>query len=267
MNEKLTDDEVQHSFARQVALFSGTDSPFASRSTLATRWVEPLEPDMIVLDVACGAGHVAEDIAPQVRQVVGLDLTTDLLHVGAERLRAKGLCNVLLQEGNAADLPFLEDSFDLVVCRSALHHFRDPATMVREMARVCRTGGRVAVSDLVAPAPEVRAAYDEVHRHLDPSHMGVLLREELVELLAKEVGPVCFGELNDPGRLSLDYIFSEVSDRDWVKERLNAEIAGGPPSGFGPEAEPETERSLGRLHHRHGPRQSGLTAQEAGRRS
>jgi ubiquinone/menaquinone biosynthesis C-methylase UbiE len=240
MTEMLSDEEVRQSFARRVALFSGTDSPFASRSSLSTRWVEPLEPDMIVLDVACGAGHVAEEIAPKVRQVVGLDLTSDLLRLGAERLRANGLRNVLLQEGNAAELPFLNESFDLVVCRSALHHFRDPATMVREMARVCRTGGRVAVSDLVAPGQEVRAAYDEVHRHLDPSHMGVLLRDELVELLANEVGPVCFGELNDPGRLPLDYIFSEVSDRPWVSTTLTAEVAGGPPSGFYPEAEPGT---------------------------
>jgi ubiquinone/menaquinone biosynthesis C-methylase UbiE len=240
MNEKLSDDEVRKSFARQVALFSGTDSPFASRSSLATRWVEPLEPDMIVLDVACGAGHVAEEIAPKVRQVVGLDLTSDLLRVGAERLHADGLGNVLFQEGNAADLPFLDESFDLVVCRSALHHFRDPAIMLREMARVCRTGGRVAVSDLVAPGEDVRAAYDEVHRRLDPSHMGVLSQDELLEVVAKEVGPVCFGELNGPARLPLDYIFSEVSDRQWVHTTLHEEIAGGPPSGFSPEAEPGT---------------------------
>jgi SAM-dependent methyltransferase len=240
MNEKLSDIEVRQSFARQVGLFSGTDSPFASRSSLSTRWVEPLEPDMIVLDVACGAGHVAEEIAPKVRQVVGLDLTSDLLRVGAERLRASGLRNVLFQEGNAADLPFLNESFDLVVCRSALHHFRDPATMLREMARVCDVGGRVAVSDLVAPGQDVRAAYDEVHRHLDPSHMGVLSQDELVELVAKEVGPVCFGELNDSARLPLDYIFSEVSDRQWVRSTLQEEIAGGPPSGFSPEADPGT---------------------------
>src|ERR1700677_5055594 len=120
MTEMLSDEEVRQSFARQVALFSGTDSPFASRSSLSTRWVEPLEPDMIVLDVACGAGHVAEEIAPKVRQVVGLDLTSDLLRLGQERLKTNGLSNVLLQEGNAAELPFLNGSFDLVVCRSAL---------------------------------------------------------------------------------------------------------------------------------------------------
>jgi ubiquinone/menaquinone biosynthesis C-methylase UbiE len=138
-----------------------------------TSWVEPLDEHMIVLDVACGAAHVAEELAPHVRQVVGLDLTPDLLRLGADRLREAGVGNVLLQEGNAADLPFLDQSFDLVLCRSALHHFRHPSDMVREMARVCRRGGRVVVSDMVAPNAEVKEAFDDVHRHLDPSHMGV----------------------------------------------------------------------------------------------
>jgi ubiquinone/menaquinone biosynthesis C-methylase UbiE len=240
MDEKPSEEEVRQSFARQVGLFSGDDSPFASRSAAATRWVEPLSDDMLVLDVACGAAHVAEEIAPHVRQVVGIDLTPDLLRLGADRLGEAGVSNVLLQEGNATDLPFLDETFALVLCRSALHHFRDPSITVREMARVCRQGGRVVVSDLVAPDAEVRAAYDDLHRKLDPSHMGVLLADELVELLADEVGPIAFAELPDPHRLPLDYIFSQVSDREAVRSALAAELDGGPPSGFEPALDPET---------------------------
>jgi SAM-dependent methyltransferase len=243
MHELPSDEEVRQSFARQVALFSGTDSPFASRSSAdraPSSWVEPLDEHMIVLDVACGAAHVAEELAPHVRQVVGLDLTPDLLRLGADRLHDAGVGNVLLQEGNAADLPFVDQSFDLVLCRSALHHFRRPSDMVREMARVCRPGGRVVVSDMVAPNAEVKEAFDDVHRHLDPSHMGVLLAEEILELLTHEVGRVSFAELSDPFPLPLDYIFSDVSDRQWVSAALRAEVDGGPPSGFVPQVDPET---------------------------
>ncbi len=240
MDERLSDEEVRQSFTRQVALFSGDDSPFAGRSTASTRWVEPLSEDMVVLDVACGAAHVAEQIAPHVRQVVGIDLTPDLLRLGADRLREAGVPNVLLQEGNASELPFLDGTFDLVLCRSALHHFRNPAGTVREMARVCRPGGRVVVSDLVPPYAAVRDAYDDLHRRLDPSHMGVLLNDEIVELLAKEVGPICFAELPDPHRLPLDYIFSEVSDRPSVRDALAAELEDGRPTGFEPALDPET---------------------------
>ena len=117
---------VRRSFEQQVGIFAGEHSPFARRPHSPLAWLEPLEPDMIVLDVACGAGHVAEQVAPHVRQVVGIDLTPSLLELGAERLREAGITNVLLQESNAAELPFLDASFDLVVCRGAMHHFLHP---------------------------------------------------------------------------------------------------------------------------------------------
>ena len=84
------DHVVRQSFEKQAGLFVGEDSPFARRPASALAWLEPLDPDMIVLDVACGAAHAAEQAAPHVRQVVGVDLTPALLEVGAERLRVGG---------------------------------------------------------------------------------------------------------------------------------------------------------------------------------
>ena len=117
------DEITRRSFTEQTALFTGETAVFAQRRDSTLAWMEPLEPHMIVLDVACGAGHVAEAAAPFVRQVVGVDLTPALLALGSERLRESGVTNVLLQEGNAAALPFVDGSFDLVACRTALHHF------------------------------------------------------------------------------------------------------------------------------------------------
>src|SRR5580692_3131119 len=134
---------VRTSFRQQVGLFSGDDSPFRRRPASMLSWIEPLDADMIVLDVACGAAHVAQVAAPHVRQVVGIDLTAELIMVGAQRLADANMKNVLLQEGNAAALPFVDGSFDLVMCRASVHHFADPETSVAEMARVCRRGGRV----------------------------------------------------------------------------------------------------------------------------
>ncbi len=96
------DDIVRSSFTRQVGLFSGPDSPFVRRAGGTGEQLEPLADDMLVLDVACGAAHASEVVAPAVRQVVGVDLTIDLLALGAARLRDAGIDNVLLQEGNAA---------------------------------------------------------------------------------------------------------------------------------------------------------------------
>ena len=225
---------VRSSFEKQTALFAGEDALFARRSSSALAWLEPLDPEMIVLDVACGAGHAAEQVAPHVRQVVGLDLTRALLELGADRLRDAGITNVLLQEGSAAELPFLDASFDLVACRAALHHVPDPRVVVAEMARVCRPGGRVVAVDMVAPSAEVREAFDALHRRIDPSHAGVLLEGELAELLHSKVGPLTYGETSDPFTLPVDHILTDAADRDAVTSALQAELAGGPATGFDP---------------------------------
>src|SRR3954466_15978999 len=85
------DDVVRRSFDRQVGLFSGPDSPFVRRPAGTLEQLEPLHDGMLVLDLCCGAAHAAEVVAPRVRQVVGVDLTTSLLELGAARLAAAGV--------------------------------------------------------------------------------------------------------------------------------------------------------------------------------
>jgi SAM-dependent methyltransferase len=227
------DDIVRRSFQQQVGLFVGDDSPFARRPASTLAWLEPLRADMIVLDVACGAAHAAEVAAPHVRQVVGLDLTPALLAIGADRLRQAGTTNVLLQEGNARALPFVGSSFDLVFCRTSLHHFPHPEEPVAEMARVCRPGGRVVVSDMVAPGAPVRDAFDDLHRRIDPSHTRALLETELAELLRRVVGPLTYGETSS-ATLPIDVILTDASDREAAMTSLQDDLDGGAATGFAP---------------------------------
>jgi ubiquinone/menaquinone biosynthesis C-methylase UbiE len=228
------DDVVRRSFERQVALFSGPDSPFAQRAAGSLSWIEPLTPDMIILDVACGAAHASDPIAPAVRQVVGIDLTEALLRVGAQRLRHAGISNVLLQEANVESLPFLDESFDVVFCRSSLHHFADPRQAVSEMVRVCRTGGRVVLVDLVAPSADARDLFDHVHRLLDPSHVRTFLERELAQLLPGGIEALTYADTSTI-RLPIDIACTEQSDRDAVLQHLRADLRGdGPPTGFDP---------------------------------
>lgn len=227
------DEVVRRSFEQQVGIFSRPDSPFAVRAETTRSWLEPLDAGMLVLDVACGAGHAAEVAAPHVRQVVGVDLTPALLELGAERLRSAGVDNVLLQHGNAESLPFVDGSFDLVVCRTALHHMADPGQAVGEMARVCRPGGRVVVEDMTAPAPEVRDHFDALHRALDPSHARALLDEELADLLRVRVGPLAHGQHSFS-----TYTFGPGVP-DPVMDALRRELDGGESTGFRPVADGE----------------------------
>ena len=209
---------------------------FARRTASPTAWVEPLDRDMIVLDVACGAAHAAEQIAPHVHEVIGLDLTPALLQAGSERLVGAGIGNVLLQEGDAAHLPFVDASFDLVVCRSSLHHMPEPAVAAAEMARVCRPDGRVVVSEMIVPGVDVRDAFDELHRTIDPSHVRALTEEELAELLRERVGALSYGETNTIS-FPIDVILTGAADSPAVLAMLEQELEGGTPTGFTPARE------------------------------
>jgi len=225
-------DAVRSSFRRQVGLFTGEDSPFASRGNPQLAWLGPLDPGAIALEVACGGAHVAGDVAPHVRAVVGIDLTPELLVVGRDRLREAGIANVVLQQGDAESLPFVDDSFDLVYCRASLHHFAEPTRAVREMVRVCRPGGRVALSDLVTPEVDVRDAFDGLHRLIDPSHVRAFTSDELAAVFPPGVESSPLDTTSS--RFPLAVAITEQSETARVDELLRAETEGGAPTGLAP---------------------------------
>jgi ubiquinone/menaquinone biosynthesis C-methylase UbiE len=103
-----------------------------------------VQPGERVLDVACGTGALACAVAERVGpggQVVGLDANEGMLEV-ARRKRD----DVEWRSGRAESLPFPDASFDAVVSQFGLMFFEDRAAALREMMRVLRRGGRLAVA-------------------------------------------------------------------------------------------------------------------------
>lgn len=137
-----------------------------------------LEPDLSVLDVACGPGILACAMAGQVGHVTGIDITPAMIAQAQARQTAYGLANVAWRIGDATALPFPDDCFDRVTTRYSFHHMPDPAEVLAEMVRVCRPGGRIIVID-ATPSSETQRAYDEMERLRDPSHTSALTLDEL----------------------------------------------------------------------------------------
>ena len=138
-------------------------------------------PDDTVLDVACGPGIVVCAFATVVKHATGLDLTPAMLDRARTLQREKGLGNITWQLGEAIPLPYPDASFSVVMSRFAFHHFLDPLAAIKEMARVCRPGGKVVVIDS-APAPDKADAFNAMELVRDPSHARAMPLEELKDL-------------------------------------------------------------------------------------
>ncbi|WP_433708484.1 class I SAM-dependent methyltransferase [Paenibacillus illinoisensis] len=141
-------------------------------------------PDMHVLDIATGGGHVACALAPLVKQVTALDLTEKMLQVAERFIRESGHQNVNFVPGDAEHLPFEDDVFDIVTCRIAAHHFPDVFSFLTEAFRVTKPGGRLLLIDNVAPErDEYDQFYNEVEKRRDPSHVRAWRKSEWIRMM------------------------------------------------------------------------------------
>ncbi|WP_244524117.1 methyltransferase domain-containing protein [Blastococcus sp. DSM 46786] len=115
----------------------------------AAHLLPALRPGLDLLDVGCGPGTITVDLAARVApgRVLGLDLSADPLdeaRAGADRAGVE----VTFAVGDVYALDVPDASFDVVHAHQVLQHLTDPVAALREMARVCRPGGLVAVRDV-----------------------------------------------------------------------------------------------------------------------
>ncbi len=144
------------------------------------RLLGPFRGDERALDSGCGAGAFAFALAPRVGEVIGVDLSEELVAAGRERAPA----NVSLVVGDAESLPFAYGEFDLAGCLRVLHHVRRPELVVSELARVTRPGGRILVVDQLGDIdPLVSLEADKFERVRDPSHTRLLPDTDIRSLL------------------------------------------------------------------------------------
>ena len=149
--------------------------------------VEALAPkaEERALDLGSGAGHASLAVAPRVASVTALDPTPQMLALAAELAAERGVRNVAFVEGRADALPFPAGSFDLAVSRFSVHHWPDPASAFREVARVLRPGGRFGIADMNAPEDGPLDTWLNALELLrDPTHARSLRASEWLALLA-----------------------------------------------------------------------------------
>jgi SAM-dependent methyltransferase len=160
-----------------------------------------------VLDVGSGAGHSTLHFARAGAQITGLDLTDEMVETGRRLAAGEGLANARFERGDAEDMPFADDAFDLVTCRQCAHHFADVPAALREIRRVLRPGGRLLLCDSMAPEDDAQDAfYQQFEKLRDPSHVRGYRKSEWSSMLeAAGLAPELLGTWD----LEIDF-------EDWI---------------------------------------------------
>lgn len=106
-----------------------------------------LTPTAHLLDVGAGAGTITVDLARLVAKVTATEVGVDGLAVTAAAVADAGVDNVTLRTADIHALPFADATFDVTHAHQVLQHVADPVQALRELARVTKPGGVVAVRD------------------------------------------------------------------------------------------------------------------------
>ena|SRR5947209_1439904 len=115
-----------------------------------------LPPDARVLDAGCGSGRTLQELADY-GTVSGIELSEE----AAELARARGIGEVRV--GRLEELPWDDDTFDLITCLDVIEHTPDDVVALAELRRVCRPGGWLLVT--VPAYQALWSLHDEANHH------------------------------------------------------------------------------------------------------
>ena len=153
---------------------------FAPCARILIQAADP-KPGERVLDVGCGTGIVAREVASRLgatAEVAAVDLSGNMLAV-ARRVAARESLTIEWREGNAEQLPFHDGAFDLILCQFALMFVADKAAALSEMRRVVTGSGRVLIS--VWQGLDRHPFYQTLHNVIQ-QRLGVSALQEIFAL-------------------------------------------------------------------------------------
>lgn len=145
-------------YARVAETTAPTANEFITR--------QHLRPGARLLDVACGSGNLCIPAAKAGAAVTGVDIAPNLLDEARARA-ARESVNITFDEGDAEQLPYQDGVFDIVVSMFGVMFAPRPEAVARELARVCRPGGQIAMANWT-PTGFIGDLFRVTGKHVDP---------------------------------------------------------------------------------------------------
>ena len=126
---------------------------------LRRRVTAMIEPDDVVIDIACGTGALAMAVAGHARDVTGIDLSGDMIVTARHMAQRKRIINISFELKDAADMSCYHDNrFDVAIASLAIHQF-DPQVAAKVLSEMKRIANRVIIADYNCPMSPGPAAW------------------------------------------------------------------------------------------------------------
>jgi ubiquinone/menaquinone biosynthesis C-methylase UbiE len=174
-----THDAIRARFAATAERIAALQERRAAELAERIRDFVPTTGEERALDAGAGTGALAFALAPLVREVVAVELVSELIELG----RRMSPANVEFVEGDVEKLGFERATFDLTGTSRTLHHIPRPELVLAELTRVTRPGGLLLVVDQIAPNdPLVALELNQFERARDPTHTRALADVDMRQL-------------------------------------------------------------------------------------
>lgn len=151
MSKRTAKERSRESFDRQARAYDRTVAGKHARPLRMRALAEYAKRSRgPVLDVGCGPGDLltaASEISPTAK-LYGLDLSPEMIRVARQRLGRRAELVV----GDAEELPWPDEHFEVALCIDSLHHYPEPVKALFEMHRVLKPSGRLILGDVWLPA-------------------------------------------------------------------------------------------------------------------
>jgi ubiquinone/menaquinone biosynthesis C-methylase UbiE len=142
-----------------------------------------LQPGDVLLDAACGTGAFAIFAAKKIKTVKGVDISENMIEIARQQAKKSGLKNIEFTCHDVENIPCGNETFPVVLSKSALHHMKNYETVFKEMIRCCQKGGRICIEDIIVyDDKKLDDFFEALEVEVDRSHNHSLSKHTIFNL-------------------------------------------------------------------------------------
>jgi ubiquinone/menaquinone biosynthesis C-methylase UbiE len=187
-----------------------------------------ISPEEKMLDVACGPGDFITYASPKIKYAIGVDISDREIEIANIQKQELGIENVQFECSDVENLPFRDNSYTLVTCKSAFHHFSSPGIVLREMKRCCAISEKISVQDIVMfENSYVNDFFETFEKLVDISHNRMLNISEIKKLYAEnkiEIAKEFKLDVDLPMNEYIEHAFQEQDKKNEIENMIREGI-------------------------------------------